>query len=72
MNGTKEPTEERLLKKSDAAKRLAFSVRTLDRLISMGEFPAPVKINRSSRILESDVEEYMARLKSKRDRQNAK
>ncbi|MGK0188646.1 MAG: excisionase family DNA binding protein [Verrucomicrobiales bacterium] len=59
---------ERFLRKNEAAERMAISVRNLDRLISAGEFPAPVKINRSSRILESDVEAYMARLKAQRDR----
>lgn len=49
-----------------AAQRLALSRRTLERLISAGEFPAPLKIGRSSRFSIRDVEHYCEHLRERR------
>ncbi len=45
-----------------AAQRLSISKRTLERLISRGAFPPPVKIGRSSRVLCSDLSRYLDQL----------
>lgn len=56
----------RLLTKKDAAYMLNVCVRSLERLIAGGDFPQPVKIGRSSRVLESDVRSYLEKLIQKR------
>ncbi len=55
-----------LLTLQQAARWLAVSRRTLERLIAAGEFPYPLKIGRASRVLVQDVEAYLERLKSRR------
>jgi len=55
-----------LLTLGEAAQRLTISRRTLERLIADREFPHPVKINRSSRVLLSDLESYLAKLVQRR------
>lgn len=53
-----------LITLEQAAQRLAISRRTLERLISAGEFPAPLKLGRASRIAVQDVEAFFAQLTS--------
>jgi excisionase family DNA binding protein len=45
-----------------AAQRLSISKRTLERLISSGAFPRPVKIGRSSRVPRNDLARYLDQL----------
>jgi excisionase family DNA binding protein len=45
-----------------AAQSLSISKRTLERLISSGVFPPPVKIGRSSRVPRSDLVRYLEQL----------
>lgn len=45
-----------------AAHRLSVSKRTLERLISSGTFPPPVKIGRSSRVPRTDISAYLDQL----------
>ena len=51
-----------LLTLPQAAHELSISKRTLERLISAGIFPTPVKIGRSSRILREDLTAYLEKL----------
>jgi excisionase family DNA binding protein len=51
-----------LLTLPSAAQRLSISKRTLERLISSGAFPPPVKIGRSSRVPSSDLARYLDQL----------
>lgn len=51
-----------------AADRLTLNVRTLYRRIAEGELPQPVKLGRSSRMLEADIEAYLDRLLRQRRR----
>ena len=61
------PSEEKLLLTLDqAGARLNLSRRSLERLISDGRFPRPLKINSSSRILPDDVTAYIDKLKAER------
>jgi len=55
-----------LITLEQAAQRLAISRRTLERLISAGEFPAPLKLGRASRVAVQDVEAFFAQLRSRR------
>ena len=45
-----------------AAQQLSVSKRTLERLMARGEFPPPVKIGRSSRVLRTDIAVYLDQL----------
>lgn len=49
-----------------AARQLDISVRGLYRLIARREMPNPVKVGGSSKLFESDLDDYKARLKSRR------
>lgn len=51
-----------LLSLEDAATSLAISKRTLCRLISRGDFPAPLKIGRASRVSRRDLVNYVDQL----------
>jgi excisionase family DNA binding protein len=55
-----------LITLEQAAERLAISRRTLERLISAGEFPSPLKLGRASRLAVSDLDAYCAQLRSRR------
>jgi excisionase family DNA binding protein len=55
-----------LLTLSQAAARLTICRRTLERLIADGRFPHPVKIGRSSRVLLSDLNAFIAKLTDSR------
>ncbi len=57
------PTEpSRLLTLPEAAGRLSISKRTLERLISAGDFPPPLKIGRSSRVATRDLASFLEKL----------
>ena len=55
-----------LITLEQAAQRLTISRRTLERLISAGEFPSPLKIGRASRLAVEDIDIYCAQLRSRR------
>jgi excisionase family DNA binding protein len=55
----------RLLNVNDVAVVLSISKRTVWRLLSSGELPAPVSIGRCKRWLASDVDAYVSTLKTK-------
>lgn len=57
---------DQLITLAEAAQRLAISKRTLERLIASRQFPAPLKIGRSSRISTEDVATYLAKLRQRR------
>lgn len=59
-----EPT--RLLTATQVAARLTVSRRTLERLISAGDFPPPLKIGRSARFRPEDISTFLEKLR--RDR----
>ncbi|MEQ9454559.1 MAG: helix-turn-helix domain-containing protein [Phycisphaeraceae bacterium] len=50
-----------LISLDKAAEILSISKRTLQRLISAGEFPSPVKIGAASRVLVADIERFIER-----------
>ena len=49
-----------------AAHMLSISKRTLERLIAGGIFPPPVKIGRASRVMRSDIANYLEQLRRQR------
>lgn len=59
------PEAPRLLTLNETAQRLAICKRTLERLIAAGEFPAPLKIGRSVRVAESDLQLFLETLRVK-------
>ena len=61
-------SQERLIDVGEAAKILSVSRRTLYRLIDSGQLPPPVKVGRSTRIVASEITDYIDALKAKRDR----
>ena len=56
----------RLLTLKDTAQRLAVCKRTLERLIAAGEFPRPVKVGGATRVPDTDLQAYLAKLLSHR------
>lgn len=60
------PSRAPLCTLEQAAKQLAISKRTLERLIAGGEFPRPLKLGRSSRVDPVDVDAYLAKLRQQR------
>ncbi len=71
MNAAPGTIDALLLTLDEAAKALAISKRTLERLINAGEFPRPLKIGRASRVLLADVTTYLQRLTERRNTQGA-
>jgi excisionase family DNA binding protein len=63
VNGAESRT---LLSKREAARCLGVCVRTLERLISAGTFPKPLKVGSASRFHPSDVAMYLERLMAQR------
>lgn len=61
---TTSPEALRLLTLKETAQRLAVCKRTLERLIIAGQFPRPLKIGRSVRIAESDLQAYITTLRA--------
>ena len=57
----------RLIKVDEAAHLLGLSVRAVYRLMASGELPPPVKIGKATRIIVAEIDEYIERLKSRRD-----
>lgn len=57
------PDERDLFTLPGAARKLSLSRRTLERLISRGDFPPPVKIGRSSRVMRGDIAHYLEQLR---------
>ena len=55
-----------LITLDQAAQRLAISRRTLERLISAGDFPSPLKLGRSSRVAVQDIDIYCEQLRARR------
>jgi len=66
MPESKPAEVQHLLTLDEAAERLTVSRRTLERLIEEWKFPHPVKINRSSRVLRSDLDSYIAKIATQR------
>ena len=48
-----------LISKKEAASLLSISTRTLDRLISSGELPQPIKVGKSSRLRLIDITQFI-------------
>lgn len=57
----------RLIPVGKVAYRLGVSRRTIERLVSRREFPPPLKVGTRSFFLWSDVEEFLRRLRDRRD-----
>jgi len=57
---------EQLLSIPRAAQQLDISVRGLYRLMANGHLPYPVKVGRSSKLCQSDLDRYIEDLKSSR------
>jgi len=55
-----------LLSLKEVAQRLGISRRTLERLIAAGDINIPVKVGRCSRLFESDLMEYLTKLRERR------
>lgn len=55
-----------VLTAAEVAARLTVSRRTLERLIASGEFPAPLKIGRSSRFHPADLAAFLEKLRLRR------
>lgn len=60
------PQTEQLVSLSAAATKLDVSLRSLYRLMAQREIAPPVKVGRSSKLFQSDVDSYLQRLKSQR------
>lgn len=50
----------------EAAKTLGVAPRTVWRIIAEGKLPQPIKIGRSSRLVASDIQNYIDALKKQR------
>jgi excisionase family DNA binding protein len=61
-----EKTHPRLVKINEAAGMLAISTRQVWRLIAAGELPKPLKVGGASRLMESDLAEYITKLEAVR------
>ena len=48
-----------LISKREAASLLSISTRTLDRLISSGNLPQPIKVGKSSRLRLIDITQFI-------------
>ena len=49
----------RLISKKEAAALLSISTRTVDRLISSGYLPQPIKVGKSSRLRLVDITQFI-------------
>ena len=52
----------KLVSVNDAAKLMAISRRTVERLVSAGDLPSPVKIGKSSRFRIRDIINYIEKM----------
>jgi len=59
--------ERPLLSIRATARRLDLSARAVYRLIASGALPPPLRLGGSRKFLESDLDEYLARLRSDRN-----
>jgi excisionase family DNA binding protein len=59
-------TTEQLMSLPKAARQLDVSLRAIYRLIAREELPPPVKVGRSSKLCQSDLDLYMQTLKNRR------
>jgi len=59
--------EERLISIRNVASRLGLSVRAVYRLVARDEFSRPVKVGGATRFYESDLDEYLSRLREGRN-----
>tara|TARA_B100000963_G_C22437553_1_gene585010 strand:- start:277 stop:468 length:192 start_codon:yes stop_codon:yes gene_type:complete len=58
----KELDNYKLVSVNDAAKLMAISRRTVERLVSAGDLPRPVKIGKSSRFRIRDIINYIEKM----------
>ena len=58
----KELDNYKLVSVNDAAKLMAISRRTVERLVSAGDLPRPVKIGKSSRFRIRDILNYIEKM----------
>lgn len=58
--------ERELYTLAHAAERLSICRRSLERLISAGTFPRPVKVGSSSRVMHQDIANYLEQLRRER------
>ena len=58
----KELDNYKLVSVNDAAKLMAISRRTVERLVSAGDLPSPVKIGKSSRFRIRDIINYIEKM----------
>ena len=58
----KEINNFKLISVKDAAKLMSISRRTVERLVSAGDLPRPVKIGKSSRFRIRDIIDYIERM----------
>ena len=63
---TNQHEAEQLVSLPTAAAKLDVSLRSLYRLMSQREIAPPVKVGRSSKLFQSDLDSYLQRLKSQR------
>ena len=66
QNVEREPKQ--LLDIREAASMLGICTRTMYRLIAAGELPGPVKVGRATRMVRTELDEYIERLKADRQR----
>ena len=57
-------TDEKLLPISTIASKLGISIRAVYRLVARGEFPRPVKVGGATRFYQSDLTQYLNRLRN--------
>jgi len=50
----------------DVASHLGISTRAVYRLVARGDIPAPVKVGGATRFYQSDLDDYLIRLKATR------
>ncbi|HEX9783848.1 MAG TPA: helix-turn-helix domain-containing protein [Opitutaceae bacterium] len=58
--------QDRLIQIREVAARLGLSVRAVYRLVASGDFPPPVKVGGATRFYLSDLEAYLAALRTAR------
>ena len=64
------PVKTRLVTMKETADILGISIRATYRLVADGQLPPPVKIGRASRMVLTELEEYIEYLKNQRDSTN--
>lgn len=65
-NANPHQAAEQLVSLPAAAAKLDVSLRSLYRLMSQSEIAPPVKLGRSSKLFQSDLDSYLQRLESQR------